>query len=41
MNPYDRMLVHRLAAHMGMDHNVDPSGKSVIVGKTEFTRMYV
>ncbi|XP_005100656.1 cAMP-regulated phosphoprotein 21 isoform X1 [Aplysia californica] len=39
MNPYDRMLVHRLAAHMGIEHNVDQTGKSVIVAKTDYTRI--
>ena len=41
MSSYDRMLVHRVAAFFGLDHNVDQSGKSVIVSKTKITRMWV
>ncbi|XP_041371870.1 cAMP-regulated phosphoprotein 21-like isoform X3 [Gigantopelta aegis] len=39
MSSYDRMLVHRVAAFFGLDHNVDQSGKSVIVSKTKITRI--
>lgn len=39
MTPYHRMLLHRVAAYFGMDHNVDPSGKSVVINKTTNTRM--
>ena len=41
MSSYDRMLVHRIAAFFGLDHNVDQTGKCVIVNKTANTRMYV
>lgn len=34
------MLLHRVAAYFGMDHNVDPSGKSVVINKTTSTRMW-
>uniref|UniRef100_A0A8D0BQ08 cAMP regulated phosphoprotein 21 n=1 Tax=Salvator merianae TaxID=96440 RepID=A0A8D0BQ08_SALMN len=34
MSSYQRMLVHRVAAYFGMDHNVDQTGKSVIINKT-------
>uniref|UniRef100_A0A3Q3G0F0 R3H domain-containing protein n=1 Tax=Kryptolebias marmoratus TaxID=37003 RepID=A0A3Q3G0F0_KRYMA len=34
MTSYHRMLLHRVAAYFGMDHNVDPSGKSVVINKT-------
>ena len=36
---YQRMLVHRAAVYFGLDHNVDPTGTSVIVTKTERTRI--
>ncbi|XP_055957062.1 cAMP-regulated phosphoprotein 21 isoform X2 [Patella vulgata] len=39
MSSYDRMLVHRIAAFFGLDHNVDQRGKSVIVSKTKKTRV--
>ncbi|XP_047433027.1 R3H domain-containing protein 1 isoform X3 [Mugil cephalus] len=39
MTPYHRMLLHRVAAYFGMDHNVDPSGKSVVINKTINTRI--
>uniref|UniRef100_A0A8C3K4H4 cAMP regulated phosphoprotein 21 n=1 Tax=Calidris pygmaea TaxID=425635 RepID=A0A8C3K4H4_9CHAR len=39
MSSYQRMLVHRVAAYFGMDHNVDQTGKSVIINKTSNTRM--
>ncbi|XP_030602833.1 R3H domain-containing protein 1 isoform X4 [Archocentrus centrarchus] len=39
MTPYHRMLLHRVAAYFGMDHNVDPSGKSVVINKTTNTRI--
>lgn len=41
MTSYHRMLLHRVAAYFGMDHNVDPSGKSVVINKTTNTRMWV
>ncbi|CAB1327526.1 unnamed protein product [Coregonus sp. 'balchen'] len=41
MTSYHRMLLHRVAAYFGMDHNVDPTGKSVIINKTSNTRMYI
>ncbi|XP_052254930.1 cAMP-regulated phosphoprotein 21-like isoform X2 [Dreissena polymorpha] len=39
MSSYDRMLVHRIAAFFGLDHNVDQTGKCVIVNKTANTRI--
>ncbi|XP_031669113.1 R3H domain-containing protein 2 isoform X11 [Oncorhynchus kisutch] len=39
MTSYHRMLLHRVAAYFGMDHNVDPTGKSVIINKTSNTRI--
>ncbi|NP_001372420.1 cAMP-regulated phosphoprotein 21 isoform 14 [Homo sapiens] len=39
MSSYQRMLVHRVAAYFGLDHNVDQTGKSVIINKTSSTRM--
>ncbi|XP_053326802.1 R3H domain-containing protein 1 isoform X2 [Spea bombifrons] len=39
MTSYHRMLLHRVAAYFGLDHNVDQSGKSVIVNKTSTTRI--
>ncbi|CAG5125680.1 unnamed protein product, partial [Candidula unifasciata] len=38
MTSYDRMIVHRLAAFLGLDHNVDSTGKCVILSRTENTR---
>ncbi|KAL1140418.1 hypothetical protein AAG570_000350, partial [Ranatra chinensis] len=39
MSSYQRMLVHRVAAYFGMEHNVDPTGSSVIVNITKATRV--
>uniref|UniRef100_A0A2K5EQ82 cAMP regulated phosphoprotein 21 n=1 Tax=Aotus nancymaae TaxID=37293 RepID=A0A2K5EQ82_AOTNA len=39
MSSYQRMLVHRVAAYFGLDHNVDQTGKSIIVNKTSSTRI--
>lgn len=39
MTSYHRMLLHRVAAYFGMDHNVDQTGKAVIINKTGNTRM--
>ncbi|XP_059018150.1 cAMP-regulated phosphoprotein 21 isoform X11 [Mustela lutreola] len=39
MSSYQRMLVHRVAAYFGLDHNVDQTGKSVIINKTSNTRI--
>ena len=41
MTSYHRMLVHRVAAFFGLDHNVDQSGKCVIVNRTSNTRLWV
>lgn len=41
MTSYHRMLLHRVAAYFGLDHNVDQTGKSVIINKTSNTRMWV
>lgn len=40
MTSYQRMLIHRVAAYFGLDHNVDSSGKSVIISKTPSSRWY-
>uniref|UniRef100_A0AAQ4P5B3 Uncharacterized protein n=1 Tax=Gasterosteus aculeatus aculeatus TaxID=481459 RepID=A0AAQ4P5B3_GASAC len=39
MSSYHRMMVHRVAAYFGMDHNVDQTGKSVIINRTSSTRI--
>ncbi|KAM8884961.1 cAMP-regulated phosphoprotein 21 isoform 1-T2 [Synchiropus picturatus] len=39
MSSYHRMLVHRVAAYFGMEHNVDHTGKSVIINCTSSTRI--
>ncbi|XP_029796322.1 cAMP-regulated phosphoprotein 21 isoform X5 [Suricata suricatta] len=39
MSSYQRMLAHRVAAYFGLDHNVDQTGKSVIINKTSNTRI--
>ncbi len=36
----ERMIVHRVAAFFGLDHNVDKNGQAVVVTKTANTRMY-
>ena len=41
MSSYHRMLVHRVAAFFGLEHNVDESGKAVVVNRCSSTRMYV
>lgn len=35
MSSYHRMLVHRVAAYFGLDHNIDPKGNCVVVSKQE------
>uniref|UniRef100_A0A671NHL8 R3H domain containing 1 n=1 Tax=Sinocyclocheilus anshuiensis TaxID=1608454 RepID=A0A671NHL8_9TELE len=39
MTSYHRMLLHRVAAYFGLDHNVDQTGKSVVINKTSNTRI--
>ena len=39
MTSYHRMLIHRVAAYVGLDHNVDSSGKSVVISKTPASRV--
>jgi len=39
MSSYHRMLVHRIAAFFGLDHNVDETGKSVTVNRLPCTRI--
>ncbi|KAM3858461.1 cAMP-regulated phosphoprotein 21 [Diretmus argenteus] len=39
MSSYHRMLVHRVAAYFGMEHNVDQTGKAVIINRTSSTRI--
>lgn len=39
MSSYQRMLVHRCAAYFGMDHNIESSGKCVVVNRTKATRI--
>lgn len=39
MSSYQRMLVHRVAAYFGMDHNVDQTGNAVVVNRTKSTRL--
>uniref|UniRef100_A0A0M3JDV3 Protein encore (inferred by orthology to a D. melanogaster protein) n=1 Tax=Anisakis simplex TaxID=6269 RepID=A0A0M3JDV3_ANISI len=41
MSSYNRMLVHRVAAFFGLDHNVDQNGTAVVVNKTKQTRVFV
>lgn len=38
MTSYHRMLVHRVAAYFGLDHNVDSTGKAVVISKTPSSR---
>ncbi|XP_077073290.1 R3H domain-containing protein 1-like isoform X16 [Siphateles boraxobius] len=39
MTSYHRMLLHRVSAYFGLDHNVDQTGKCVIINKTSNTRI--
>ncbi|KAB5530916.1 hypothetical protein PHYPO_G00134850 [Pangasianodon hypophthalmus] len=39
MSSYHRMLVHRVAAYFGLEHNVDHSGKAVIINKASNSRI--
>ncbi|KAG7268852.1 hypothetical protein CRUP_011301, partial [Coryphaenoides rupestris] len=39
MSSYHRMLVHRVAAYFGMEHNVDQTGKAIIINQTVGTRI--
>ncbi|XP_067300752.1 R3H domain-containing protein 1-like isoform X2 [Pseudorasbora parva] len=39
MTSYHRMLLHRVAAYFGLDHNVDQTGKCVVINKTSNTRI--
>ncbi|KAK6746452.1 hypothetical protein RB195_012509 [Necator americanus] len=38
VSSYNRMLIHRVAVLFGLDHNVDNSGKCVVVSKTSRTK---
>ncbi|RDD37089.1 R3H domain-containing protein 1 [Trichoplax sp. H2] len=38
MTSYYRMVIHRVAAYFGLEHNVDASGKAVIITKVPNTR---
>uniref|UniRef100_A0A336LKU8 CSON011473 protein n=1 Tax=Culicoides sonorensis TaxID=179676 RepID=A0A336LKU8_CULSO len=39
MCSYNRMLIHRVAAYFGMEHNVDATQQCVIAGVTKHTRV--
>ncbi|XP_051998496.1 R3H domain-containing protein 1-like isoform X3 [Xyrauchen texanus] len=39
MTSYHRMLLHRVAAYFGLDHNIDQTGKCVVINKTSNTRI--
>jgi uncharacterized protein (DUF2267 family) len=39
MSSYNRMLIHRVAAYFGMEHNVDQTQQSVIAAVTKNTRV--
>lgn len=39
MSSYNRMLVHRVAAFFGLEHNVDHNGTAIIVNKSRNTRI--
>ncbi|KJH43055.1 r3H domain protein [Dictyocaulus viviparus] len=38
VSSYNRMIIHRVAVLFGLDHNVDNSGKCVVVSKTNRTK---
>lgn len=40
LTSYDRMIVHRMAAYLGLEHNVDGTGRCVVLNKTKNTRRY-
>lgn len=35
----ERMIVHRVAAFFGLNHNIDKNGHSVMISKTANTRL--
>ncbi|GMS89836.1 hypothetical protein PENTCL1PPCAC_12011, partial [Pristionchus entomophagus] len=39
MSSYNRMLIHRVAAYFGLDHNIDQSGQSIVVNRNDNTRI--
>ena len=39
MTSYHRMLVHRVSAYFGLEHNIDSGGKAVVVCKTPATQL--
>lgn len=39
MTSYDRMIVHRVAAFFGLDHNVTQDGQAVVVTKSSCATM--
>ncbi|GMT19897.1 hypothetical protein PFISCL1PPCAC_11194, partial [Pristionchus fissidentatus] len=39
MSSYNRMLIHRVAAYFGLDHNIDQSGQCIVVNRSENTRI--
>lgn len=39
MSSYNRMLIHRVAAWFGMEHNVDSTVQCVIVNTAKTTRL--
>lgn len=39
MSSYNRMLIHRMAAYFGMEHNVDATQQCVIASVTKETRI--
>lgn len=38
MSSYNRMLIHRIAAFFGLDHNVNQDGTAVVINKSDLTR---
>jgi hypothetical protein len=39
MSSYERMVIHRVAAYFGLDHNVSQDGTYVICSKTDIAKM--
>lgn len=39
MSSYERMIIHRVAAYFGLDHNVSQDGTYVICSKTDIAKM--
>ncbi|GMR42837.1 hypothetical protein PMAYCL1PPCAC_13032, partial [Pristionchus mayeri] len=39
MSSYNRMLIHRVSAYFGLDHNIDQTGQCIVVNRSSNTRI--